>query len=274
MRLRRPRRPKRNATGPRIAMRVTTAIAAVPIAIETAIGEIATAIETFGATARGIRAGTDVHAATIRGWTTVPDNQNAARTPRVARRRGKSKHPVKSKRLVLQTKDLVLQTRRLDPSNRRAPINLATKASALPTNAASAVSEADEAAAGAAAADAMAAKTTRMAQAQAQAQAPATPRDRATVQDRATLQDRLMGIWAIEHRGQRPRRLPASGHLLNRHPSKRRVIRHLHAPPRRRRRARERTTNMSCGPLPRATFSGLARTSGNEARAVLLATRR
>lgn len=163
-------------------MRVLIAIAAVQIATETAIGETATAIETFGATARGIHAGTVVHAATIRGWTTAPDNQNGARTPREARRPGKSKHLVRSKRLALQIKDLVLQTRRPDPSNRRAPINPATKASGLPTNAASAVSEADEAVAGAAAADAMVAKTTRMAQAQAQAQA------------RAALQDRMMAM--------------------------------------------------------------------------------
>jgi hypothetical protein len=140
-------------------MRVTTAIAAVRIATETATGETATAIETCDATVRGIRAGTAVHAATIRVRKTVPDNQIAARISPEPRARGRTKYPARSKHFG-RIKRLVLQTKRPDPTNRHAPINPATKASDPPTSAAS---EEDEAVAAAVAADAMAAKTARMA---------------------------------------------------------------------------------------------------------------
>jgi hypothetical protein len=135
------------------------AIAAVQIATATATVETATATETFGATARGTRAGTAVHAATVRVRTTAPDNQNVARTHREPRRPGKSKRLAKSKHLG--------RIKRPDPTSRRAPINPATKASGLPTNAASAASGVDEAVADAAAVDAIAAKTTPTAQARA-----------------------------------------------------------------------------------------------------------
>jgi hypothetical protein len=246
-------------------MRVTTAIAAVRIATETATAETATAIETCDATVRGIRAGTAAPAATIRVRTTGPDNQNVARISPEPRARGRTRYPAKSKHFG-RTKRLVLRTRRPDPTNRHAPINHAAKASDPPTSAAS---EEDEAVADAVAADAMAAKTARMV------------RDRTQVtRARATPQVRAMETSASAHRCRRPRRLPASAHLLSRHPSNRCVIRLLHAPPRRRRRrrararARERTTNTSCGPRPRAMFSALARTNGNPARAVLAATPR
>jgi hypothetical protein len=247
-RLLRARPRRRNAIGPKIAMPVLIAIAAARIGIETA-----TAIETCGATVRGTRAGTAVHAATTYAATTAPDRRSVARTSPEARRLGKKRYRAKSKHYG-QIKHLG-QTRHPDPTNHPARINPAVKASDPPTSAASA---ADEAVADAVAADA---KTTRMARVQ-------TP-------VRATPRVRAMGTSAGSAYRCRPQPLPASEHPLNQHPSNPCVIRlprhqrrHLHAPSKRRLRARERTTNTSCGPRPPAMFSALARTKGDAARAV------
>src|SRR5277367_4893822 len=111
--LRRARRPmqrlhrhNRNATGRSIATSATIAIAAAAaIAIETATVGIATAIATFGATVRGIRAAMDVHAATILETIAVNPtragpsrgNRNATPAPSAAKRLDRNKRPVKIK---------------------------------------------------------------------------------------------------------------------------------------------------------------------------------
>ena len=156
-------------------MRGMTAIAAAQIATETATAETATAIETCDATVRGIRAGTAVHAETIRVPTlrvptTALDHQNGVRMSREPSPLGKtnlakSRHFGPIRRLGLirylgRIRRLVLQTRLPDPTNRRAWINPAPKASDPPMSVASAE---DAAVADAVAADAMAVKTMRMA---------------------------------------------------------------------------------------------------------------
>jgi hypothetical protein len=148
LRARRPRRPlrrhNRNATGRNIARSATTAIvAAAATAIETAIVE--TAIATLGATLRGIRAATAVHAAKILGTTVVNPTHAALRV-----RGNRSATPEASaanclvKTCPAQTRGLgqtsrPAKTRRLAKTKHPAP---AMKLSVHPTNGANAAAEA------------------------------------------------------------------------------------------------------------------------------------
>jgi hypothetical protein len=187
----RPRRPlrrhNRNATGRSIATPATIAIAAaVVIAIETAIVAIATAIATFGATVRGIRAAMAVQGVKIlvtiavnpiRAGPRIRANRSA--TPAAAsaasclaktRLPGKTRRLAKTKRLAKTSRPV--KTRRLAKIKHLAP---AMKLSARPMNGANAANAAAEAGADGAVADVTVGKTQAMAQARISLRAKAAP---------------------------------------------------------------------------------------------------
>ena len=169
-----------------------------------------------------------------------------------------------------------------DPSSRCAQTNPAAKASDPPTSVASAVSE--EAAAGvdAAAADGTAAKTLPMVRETPRETPQAIPRARAMGIRGASAFPRRLSVGG-PHLSRRPSSPCANGRRVVPRPSRRRsTAKRLQPPLRQRRRpaasthrlrAPEPTTNMSCGPLPPAMFSGPGPTNGNAGRAAVPATR-
>jgi hypothetical protein len=159
------------------------------------------------------------------------------------------------------------------PTNRRAQTNLAAKASDPPTSVASAVSEEDEAGVDAAAAGVTAARTMPMVR--------AMPRARAMGMRGASALPRRLSV-SEPRLSRRPSSRCANGRRLVQRPSRHRSTAMRLRPPLRHRRrpaasthrlrARERTTNMSCGPLPPAMFSVPGPTNGNAGRAAVPAT--
>jgi hypothetical protein len=263
---------------------IATAAAAATV-IEAATAGTATAIATYDVTVREIRAGTAARAAIIRARRIAPVNPSATRAgearllPRTSPRARSNRHA----RTNRHDKTSRGKTRHLarkehpGPTNRRAQTNLAAKASDLPMSAASAVSEEDAAGVDAAAAGVTAAKTMPMVPAMP---VPAIPRARAMGIREASALPRRLSV-SEQRLSRRPSSPHANARPLRQHPSRRRStairlpLRHRRRPAAstRRLRAQERTTNMSCGPLPRAMFSVPGPTNGNAGRAAVPATR-